>query len=182
MIASAAGDRWRLSCPCHADGKRGVRWSLRPVQVRVSSHPFPVHNQLTATSLYRSLILHASDTSTVFKIPYEIFQEIILNLPVCPWSDMYFRHLRYNSLSLPMPRPFWERARTLLALGATCKAMRQAVLMEAWRDYAVYGVRDGPQIRVELLPGCEILLKNFHLAAYVRYGALFVHLEYPDTV
>lgn len=83
-----------------------------------------------------------------------------------------------------MSRSFWERTRALLALSATCKQMREAVLMEAWGYYAICSVRHELQTEAGFLSGYKILLKNPRLAAYVRYCTLFarMHMEYPDMV
>ena len=65
---------------------------------------------------------------------------------------------------------FLERARTLLALSATCRAMRQMVLMEAWKDYLMRRItpRNNRQMWTKWLSECGVLLRNPHLAAHVR--------------
>jgi len=116
-----------------------------------------------------------------------VFQEILLNFPVLPWTEVYRRHLCTigDMWFQPASKAFWERTRALLALGATCKTMRQVVIVEAWKVYVVCSPRAG--LRVDwswpeaLLSRYEILLKNPHLAANVRYGSLFVYPEYLDT-
>ena len=98
----------------------------------------------------------------------------------CVIEDVWFH---------PASNTFWERTRALLALSVTCRAMRQMVLMEAWKVY----VACSPRLRSArrpakfeplsevLLSRYRILLRNPRLAANVRYSSLFVYLEYPDT-
>lgn len=73
-------------------------------------------------------------------------------------------------MARPEPEIFLERARTLLALSATCKRMRQMVLVEAWKDYLMrrMALRNRRRIWTKMLSECGVLLKNPHLAAYVR--------------
>ena len=116
-------------------------------------------------------------SSTVFQVPYEIFQEIFLHLPVLPWTDsVYRRHLcgHEDVWSQPASKTFWVRTRTLLALGATCRMMQQMVLVEAWKVYVVNIPRADPEVIVSklheaLLSRYRHLLRDPHLAAIVRY-------------
>jgi len=123
-----------------------------------------------------------SGASTVFQLPYEIFQQIVLNITVLPWTKVYCRYLPNKRWYLPMPRRLWERTRALLALSATCRLMRQAVLMEAWESYPMCRVGYDPQTKTKLLSRCKLLLENPRLASYMRCSTLFVPLGYPDTV
>ena len=110
-----------------------------------------------------------SGTSTVFRLPHELFREILLSLPVLPWTEVHFRYLHGDRWYRPIPEIFWERARTLLALSATCRVIRQMALTEAWKYYVVW--RWDPrldQTGIRLLSRCEMLLGNPHLAAHVR--------------
>ena len=83
---------------------------------------------------------------------------------------MYYRCQQDDVWSQSIPAIYWERARTLLALSASCKAMRQMVLMEAWENYIMcrmswsVGYRTG----AKFLSQCGVLLDNPNLAAYVR--------------
>ena len=109
--------------------------------------------------------------STVFQLPYEIFQEIFYYLPVLPWTEVYCRYLHDDRGHQPLPWEFWIRTKTLLALGATCRLMRQATLADAWVDYSMCRVwYNTPQIETKFVSRCEILLENPHLVTYVRYS------------
>ena len=113
--------------------------------------------------------LCVSDTSTVFRLPHDLFREILLSLPVLPWTEVHFRYLHGDRWYRPIPEIFWERARTLLAFSATCRVIRQIALMEAWKYYVVW--RWDPRLDrtgIRLLSRCEMLLGNTHLAAHVR--------------
>jgi len=90
---------------------------------------------------------------------------------------MYRQHLcgHEDVWSQLTSKTFWERTRTLLALGATCRMMQQTVLVEAWKVYVVRIPRTGPQARVSqfhgvLLSRYRLLLRDPHLAAIVRYN------------
>ena len=107
---------------------------------------------------------------TVLWLSYEIFQEIFSNLTFLRWTEVYYRCQQDDVWSQSIPAIYWERARTLLALSASCKAMRQMVLMEAWENYIMcrmswsVGYRTG----AKFLSQCGVLLENPNLAAYVR--------------
>ena len=170
----------RFGARSHAQGRRGAQ-SFRLVQVRISFYPFPAHDEPTDAILSSSYLPCVSDIPIVFRLPYEIFQEVLLNLPALPWTEVYHRHLGEEGDFRPASKMFWERAKALLALSATCRAVRQVVLMEAWKDY----VMCGPAVGLKPLFGapsqCEILLRKPHLASHVRCGSPFVYLESPDT-
>ena len=142
-------------------------------QVRISRYPFPTHDALA--DLVTRL---APFPPIVFQLPYEIFQEIFLHLPVLPWTEMYHRHLcgLEDVWSQPASKLFWERTRTLLALGATCRVLRQVVLVEAWKVYVVCPPRLVPQPHKVLLSRYKLLLRGPHLAANVRYDCT-VHVS-----
>lgn len=117
---------------------------------------------------------------TVFRLPYEPFQEILSN--IFPWPTAYCQ-IVYTTWYRPEAEMFLERARTLLALSVTCRAMRQMVLTEAWKGYFMRRMRlkNNHKIWTKLRSECGVLLRNPHLAAYVRYSSPSVHLEYLDT-
>ena len=142
--------------------------SFGPVQVRISFYLFPIHDELADIIPAPSYPSRVPKTPTIFRLPYDIFQEIFLNLPTFPRTEVYRRSLCGEQWSRPNSELFWERPKTLLALSATCRAMREIVLMESWKHYVLRlpVVWLGPQF-VELSQ-CEILLGNPHLAYYVR--------------
>lgn len=110
-------------------------------------------------------------TLTVLRLPYEVFEEIFLNFPVLPLVEVYHRHLVGNTRFPLASEMFWERARTLLALSATCRMIRHMVLAEAWKDHVLRrspGVRFKHRAGVAPVSQCEILLGNPHLASSVR--------------
>jgi len=96
---------------------------------------------------------------------------------------VYHRIVQETTWPRPGPEMFLERARTLLALSATCRLMRQLVLAEGWNNYFMrrMSLKDEYQIWVKLLFECGVLFGKPHLAAYVRYGSSFVYLEYLGT-
>ena len=81
---------------------------------------------------------------------------------------MYCRYLYGGRGYQPLPQAFWERTRTLLALSATCRLMRQVALADTWRAYGMCGGGIVPQVEAKFLSRCETLLGNPHLVAYVR--------------
>ena len=114
-------------------------------------------------------LMSISDASTVFRLPHDLFREILLSFPVLPWTEVHFRYLHGDRWYRPIPETFWERARTLLALSATCRVIRQIALMEAWKYYVVW--RWDPrldQTGIRLSSRCEMLLGNPHLATHLR--------------
>jgi len=131
-----------------------------------------------------SLSIHDGLTPTVFQLPYEIFEEILLNFPVVPWTEVYHRHFCAieDVWFHPASNAFWERTRVLLALSATCRAMRQTFLVEAWKVYVACSPRLWSPLRPVkfeplsgvLLSRYRVLLGNPRLAANVRYSSLFL--------
>jgi len=95
---------------------------------------------------------------------------------------MYHRHLSEDAWTRLASKMFWERARTLLALSVTCRAMRQMVLMEAWQVYVMCSPKAPVRIKLQVTvveSQYGILLENPHLAACVRYSFLFAYWNTP---
>lgn len=143
-----------------------------------SFHSLPTTNRLTLSTLLS--LSRIPGTLAVLRLPYEAFEEIFSYLPVLPWAEVYHRHLNEYTRPPLASEIFWERAKTLLALSATCRTIRQMVLMEAWKNYVV---RLNPGFKrwagVAPVSQCEILLGNSHLASYVRS---VLHLCIPETL
>jgi len=143
-----------------------------------------------STDTLHSFSIHGGLTPTVFQLPYEIFEEVLLNFPILPWTEVYHRHFCAieDVWFHPASNAFWERTRALLALSATCRAMRQMFLMEAWNVYVACSPRKrSPRRPVRYKPRSDVLLSRYRillgnprLAANVRYSSLVVNLEYLD--
>jgi len=93
---------------------------------------------------------------------------------------MCYQYQYHNTWTRPIPEIFWERVRTLLALSATCRAMRQVVLMMAWENLIMCRMNQklAQWIMGGLLARCRILLGYPHLAPHVRYDSPLLHLAY----
>jgi len=159
---------------------RGCR-SNQPKYGYFSAHSPPRTDCGTVAPLFHPS--YVPDTPAVFRLPYEAFQEILSHLPILPRVTIYHRLVHETMWPRPGPEIFLERARTLLALSATCRLMRQLVLAEGWNNYFMrrMNLRDEYQIWVKLLFECGVLFGKPHLAAHVRYGSLFVYLGCTDT-
>jgi len=150
--------------------RRKKRKKVVVVQTSPSTDIFLLirHRELTEAAAPPSHSSRAPDTPTVFRLPCELFQEILSYILL--WPTAYYRMVYHMTWPPPNPGVFLEQARTMLALSATCRAMRQVVLIEAWKEYRMGRVTpmNKRRSRTRSLSECGILLRNPHLAAHVR--------------
>ena len=94
------------------------QWESRQVQVRGSDLDPGLTLRLTHP-------FHFS----VFRLPDELFLEVLANFPVLQWSDLYY-HYSHPFQYTPIPGVFGERVQTLLALSVTCRTIRHTFPLE----------------------------------------------------
>lgn len=110
---------------------------------------------------------------SVFQLPDELFLEVFTHFPVLKWSDLYYRY--NHAWYTPIPDVYGERIQALVALSATCRAMRYRFLPEVWERSitCLRRWRRSEQIPSRLYLQCQTLLNNRSLASYVKLVSLF---------
>ena len=114
VVRSSAAAPEVDAIPCFASATLGIR----QVQVRGSDLDPGLTLRLTHP-------FHFS----VFRLPDELFLEVLANFPVLQWSDLYY-HYSHPFQYTPIPGVYGERVQTLLALSATCRTIRHTFPLE----------------------------------------------------